>query len=560
MENNNNHKAPQAVGLTQQLIAWGIARLFDLPPAPAGKVTITKDIKITMPDGVVLVGDLYLTDAANAPTIMSRTPYGRTAMVSQASALPFAQRGFNVFVQSCRGTHGGSGGNFDPLVNEVSDGLVTLDWIEQQPWYNGKLFLFGPSYVGYTQWALAIAAGKRVAGILPTVTSANIAEGFRPGDSVFASGALQWIRRMALIEDVSPYYADFIEVIGDRKAQRAKHTLPAGNSDKVLTGRTVHYFQEILHTSRNDEAYWNARNLRTRIGSTQTQIHLLGGWFDFLLQEQLKDYAQLRAAGLNPWLTIGPWTHISDKMMSAGMKEGLAWFRAVADGHEEAYRKQRVKILVGGADEWREYDQYPPSGTKAQTWFMQTDRSLSTNKTAEDTALEFCYDPNDPTPDIGGASFDPHQSGIKVQTKRESRTDVLCYTSQVLGDPFEVIGPVTSRIIVRTSVPFADVFVRLCDVDPAGISRNVCDSIQRIVSEIHAADTEGYRTVDINLWPTAHQFKKGHRIRVQISGGSFPRFLRNPGTGEADATATRLVPVQFEIKSGSTIHLPTISK
>jgi putative CocE/NonD family hydrolase len=91
------------------------------------------------------------------------------------------------------------------------------------------------------------------------------------------------------------------------------------------------------------------------------------------------------------------------------------------------------------------------------------------------------------------------------------------------------------------------VFVRVCDVDPRGRSLNVCDGLQRVTPERFPADADGVRSVRVDLWPTAYRFRAGHRIRVQVSGGSFPRFARNPGTGEPLGTATRLLPADQEV-------------
>jgi putative CocE/NonD family hydrolase len=153
--------------------------------------------------------------------------------------------------------------------------------------------------------------------------------------------------------------------------------------------------------------------------------------------------------------------------------------------------------------------------------------------------------------------LDPKAAGRKDNAKLEARADVLVYTSEPLREPVEVIGPVSARIQLRSSREHADVFVRLCDVDLQGRSFNVCDGLQRITPQRFPAD-DGVRTVPVQLWPTAYRFQAGHRLRVQISGGAFPRLARNPGTGEALATATRMVAVDHEIWHSSSITLPVL--
>lgn len=128
-------------------------------------------------------------------------------------------------------------------------------------------------------------------------------------------------------------------------------------------------------------------------------------------------------------------------------------------------------------------------------------------------------------------------SGRVDNTALEARPDVLTYTTSVLERDVEVIGEVSAEIWFRSSLRYADVFVRLCDVDPAGRSWNVCDGLVRLTG----ADTDAPQRAAVQLWPTAHRFQRGHRIRVQVSSGAFPRYNRNPGTGEPHATATTLL-------------------
>jgi uncharacterized protein len=133
------------------------------------------------------------------------------------------------------------------------------------------------------------------------------------------------------------------------------------------------------------------------------------------------------------------------------------------------------------------------------------------------------------------------------QDKTEQRSDLLTFTSAPLEAPLEAIGNVTATIYLRSSVEHTDIVVRLCDVDTNGRSVNLCDGIQRVTPGSFPADTDGVRAVQVALWPTGHHFARGHRIRIQVASAAFPRFDRNPGTGEAVATATRLVSAHQEI-------------
>jgi putative CocE/NonD family hydrolase len=134
----------------------------------------------------------------------------------------------------------------------------------------------------------------------------------------------------------------------------------------------------------------------------------------------------------------------------------------------------------------------------------------------------------------------------------EARPDVLTFTTEPFAAHQDLVGPVTARIFVRTGRRYADLFVRVCDVDAKGVSRNVVDGIRRLcpqtvpAPDVRAGD-DGVLAVDVELYPTAYRVQAGHRIRVQVSAGAFPRYARNFGTEEPFGAATRAVRCRFEI-------------
>jgi uncharacterized protein len=136
--------------------------------------------------------------------------------------------------------------------------------------------------------------------------------------------------------------------------------------------------------------------------------------------------------------------------------------------------------------------------------------------------------------------------GPKDNSKLEARDDVLVFTGPVIGEPQEVIGPVSLRLYVRGSSPNFDVFARLCDVDAKGTSWNICDGLLRL-DGTRPAGADGWTEIEVPMSATAHCFAAGHRLRVQVSGGAHPRWARNTGTSEQIATATDLVPADIEI-------------
>src|SRR5512143_2900003 len=160
-----------------------IARIFKLPPAETLDVVVEKDVETPMPDGVVLLADHYYPrGGAKRPTTLIRSPYGRRNIWGLLFVRPFAERGFQVFIQSCRGTFG-SGGALDPFRQERSDGLATVEWMKKQDWFSGELVTFGPSYLGLVQWAIANEAGPVLKAMSTWVTSAEFRSVTYPGES-----------------------------------------------------------------------------------------------------------------------------------------------------------------------------------------------------------------------------------------------------------------------------------------------------------------------------------------------------------------------------------------
>ena len=197
-----------------------------------------------------------------------------------------------------------------------------------------------------------------------------------------------------------------------------------------------------------------------------------------------------------------------------------------------------------GEEAWRDFESWPPAGYEPQRLYLQPGGALSMAAPTDSRPDRYLYDPMDPTPALGGVRMvrtDGASKGRVDNTKLEARADVLTYTTEPLDADLEVIGEVTAEIWFSSSAAFADVFVRLCDVDAKGRSINVCDGL------VGLRGTDELTRAAVTLWPTAHRFRRGHRVRVQVSSGAFPRFARNPGTGESRVTAVNLQPADQRV-------------
>jgi putative CocE/NonD family hydrolase len=218
-----------------------------------------------------------------------------------------------------------------------------------------------------------------------------------------------------------------------------------------------------------------------------------------------------------------------------------------------------VRIHIGGRDEWHSFAAFPPGLPDMQLWHLHPEGVLSQRPVKASAPDRYRYDPRQPTPNVGGALFAFTGAGPVNQRELEARNDVLVYTSEPLFSDVTIIGNVQAMIYARASLPNADLFVKLCDVDEKGQSINVCDGIVRKTSADPAVPDDIWR-IDLRLHATAHTFRRDHRLRLIVASGAHPRYARNTGTDEPFGTATTLTPVEMEIfhdpAHPSVIHLP----
>ncbi|MER5756102.1 CocE/NonD family hydrolase [Streptomyces sp. NPDC002088] len=529
-----------------------IQRMLHLPPPATRNLTVEHDLRVPMRDGAVLLADRWTPRSGGdgLPTALIRVPYGRAGATAGPMVRPLAERGFQVLIQSTRGTFG-SDGPWDPLRREREDGLDTIDWVIRQPWFGESMILHGPSYLGFVQWAVADAVPPQVKAMIPIVSESALTLEFLRADGFSLETPFGWAVQVAGQER---RFALPRQMLAAKKVQRAVHTLPLDQADTAAIGHRYDYVQNILvHDA--DAPFWQGIDHRHRVGDIHVPVSSIGGWYDIFLPGQLRDHRVLQDAGRAPLrLTVGPWTHTSMGIGHAAFTEALDFGLTLARGQEPAERAP-VRLFVMGEEKWRDFPFWPPPGFEPQRFHLQPGGALSPETPADSLPDGYRYDPADPTPSVGGVRLAfGVKSGRVDNAALEARPDVVTYTTPLLDKDVEVIGDVRAEIFFRSSLPHADVFVRLC-VDADGRSTNVCDGL----TSLTGADETS--TAVVRLWPTAYRFKRGHRIRVQVSSGAFPRFNRNPGTGEPRATATTLRAADQQVfhdpEHPSAIILPT---
>ncbi|MGA7987687.1 MAG: CocE/NonD family hydrolase [Candidatus Dormiibacterota bacterium] len=522
------------------LLSRVLERVARLPPARTRAVTVRHDIPVTMPDGVTLLTDRYRArDDGAEPIILMRSPYGRGGIHALAARL-FAERGYQVVVQSCRGTFG-SGGTFNAYRDEATDGLATLDWLEAQAWSKGKIAMFGPSYLGIAQWAVATDPPPALRALAPAISSARVRTFTYTAGSFSLDSTLTWLSLLASQQHRGlRRLRDQLD--GAKRQARGFATSPLSEADLAVTGERVPFYQDWL-SRKDDDAFWAPVEFERHLDSVAVPVTMVSGWYDMFLPAQLADFRALREAGHDARITIGPWKHADPGLAGEGVRDALDWFGVHLGGGSTRLRSP-VRIFVGGSRRWLDLDDWPPPSRPAR-WHLQPAGGLHVRPGGPGPPDRYRYDPADPTPSVGGSLL--ARGGPRDNRALERRADVLVYTSAALMRDVEAIGPVTAELFVRSTLAHADFFVRVCDVDPSGHSRNICDGLVRLTPEQWSPGPDGVSPVNVNLWPMAHVFRRGHRIRVQVSSGAHPRFARNLGGGEPFGTATTMRSADQEV-------------
>ena len=552
-------------------------RLARQLPAAMYPVAWEPGLRVPAADGTTLITDHYRpVTGESCPTLLLRSPYGRGFPFDALYGVAFAEQGFHVVIQSCRGT-GGSAGTFRWCHDESADGLATVAWLRRRDWFNGSLGTVGPSYFGYTQLALAAQAPPELKAAVVQVGMHRPYDGFYPG-GVFALetaliggiGTVYWDRGLLRLMAASTRL--------QARYRRVTRSLPLIDAFTAIFGDRLPDARDWLTQTEPADPYWKEIDLGPGLDQITAATALIGGWYDILLDQTIAQYQALRANGTQATLLIGPWTHTS--LMNEGgtvvFGDSLAWLRQhLADGPGPG-RPAPVRVYVGGADQWRDLPDWPPPAAP-QAWYLDGDRlgteppataPSGTGPASEPAPTTFRYDPADPTPSVGGRLLS-RRPGPRDNGPLEARPDVVTFTSLPLPEPLEIVGAVRAELHLRASGPGPHVFVRLCDVDPAGRSRNVCDGIRRLALPAgggpadHAGPAEGAAPVIIEAGSAAYRLAAGHRLRLQVSGGAFPRFARNTGTAEPLITGTRIVPTDISIYHDaarpSVLRLPVLA-
>lgn len=509
-----------------------------------------------MHDGVHLAANIYRPSASGRlPTILVRTPYGKGTDITP-NYQAFVDRGYAVVVEDVRGKYE-SEGEFRPLVQEPADGNDTLNWIARQPWSDGKIGMIGGSYLGIAQWKVALLNNPHLKAIFPVVAGYDDYRDrfYSTGGAMKLGQRLLWMSENMRAPEFRPDFAKFV-----------LH-LPLRTSDLAATGRTSEMLQKVLNHPSYD-AFWQSVSIRAQIDKIRIPVFLVGGWYDNFVQSDLEAYSALRKRSGVHRILIGPWPHnmsiqfpgvdFGAQSMVPVRRLQLDWFDQWLKGKDTQLLSQPpVRIFVMGANRWREDREWPPARMRSISFYLESrGRANTLNGDGElDQRLpdrtepdRFVYDPRNPVPTAGGSvCCNPRifPWGPTDQRGVERRPDVLVYTSKPLRKDLEVTGPIKLVLYASTSARDTDFTAKLVDVFPDGHARNLSDGILRLryrksLERPELATPGEICKLEIDAGVTSNVFRKGHRVRIEISSSNFPRFDRNLNTGRPMADETQV--------------------
>lgn len=535
------------------------------------------------------------------PTLLNRTPYNK-GNANSAEGKYYAQHGYVVVMNDVRGRYH-SEGAWRMLVDDPQDGFDMVEWIAEQPWSDGKVGTFGTSYHGATQHALAEMRPPHLTTMIPIDAMSNCGvSGIRHGGA-FELRFMNWIFLQGT-SNIQPALANpALKAALDENAKRIRQhvdALPifAGTTPLKVAPEYEAWLVEAMR-SGPETPFWKIKGLsvvdHVKDYADVPVLHVTG-WYDSWTRQVTMNYDVLSKAKTSPQrLVIGPWVHGSQRSNVSGEVEftkdaGIDllafrlrwydhWLKDAANGVEND-PPVLIYVMGTGPDSkspagrlqhggfWRAEHEWPLARAKATSYYLRGDLSLSPERpNQEEGQTTYTFDPRHPVPTIGGnisSNNNLMTNGGYDQRPRDDthaaedrlplseRRDVLVFRTPPLEADLEVTGTVEAKLWVASTTLDTDFTAKLVDEIPPnadypiGFDLNIGDSILRLRyrESINAPKTyEPGQVVPltVQLYPTAHVFKKGHRIRLDVSSSNYPRFDLNPNTGEPLGTSRRRI-------------------
>ena len=551
-----------------------------------GEVTCVVE-QVPMRDGVRLATEVYLPrQSGNYPVVLTRSPYTRGSLAAGSNCdnprlTELARHGYVGLNQDARGRYR-SGGAFDPFQQEGNDGYDTVEWAAEQPWSDGRVGIFGGSYVGATTLQAAAQAPPHLVTAVAEITASDYHDNWTYVNGAFDLHLnLGWTLAFFLADS----YRRGMEGSGlslEEMDRRVASRLEAGrrdllskwiwmlplNSMPAFREHAPYYYDWLAHPDYDH--YWGQVDVEERYADITVPVLHTGGWYDVFAVGTVRNFAGMRASGGSPAARNG--TKLVMTCCGHTRTQGLIGWGPEAQAFDAALTSRWFDHYLKGVDNGinREPDVQlfvmvpPDSGTEGSGFYLAADDyplpqaqaarfhlgsgGRASTRNGDGTLGRdapsgppdrFVYDPANPVPTMGGnlCCGDFLMRGALDQSDVELRDDVLVYTSEPLAEDLVVIGPVTVRLWASSTARDTDFTAKLVDVHHDGIAHNVLDRIVRAryrngsksaPSLITPGETYEYT---IPLGDTATVFRRGHRIRLEVSSSNFPHFARNLNTG-----------------------------
>ncbi len=575
-------------------------------------ILVQRNVMIPVADGIKLATDLYHKADGHRPSdsplplVLQRTPYGKTSDRFINVATHLASRGYVVAIQDLRGRYDSEGHFTKYNQLEAADGAATVEWLSKLPYVDGKVGMWGTSYAAHTQADASKLNPKGLSALILNMGGMANAwdHAVRQGGAFELGRELTWAFKQIPAEIKDPV------VQAHFKSEKINDWYQAWPFRKGLSPLSIapnfedYILEELTHSDYDD--FWRASGINWEEYYRQTadvpMVHV-GGWYDIFLRGTIQNFLVLDSLQQSPkWMIIGPWTHSGNGRTYAGdvdFGEAAAipdfrveyqgiWFDYLLKGiNNERVPSSPIQIFMMGNGDgtknkegrlnhggyWIELDNWPPQEMRPTNFYFHEDgRLIEQTPIATESATTFTYDPLHPVPTLGGNVSARVKDGAFNQRERpdfigsqppylptKSRRDVVVFQTPPLTENFRIAGPIQVDLYCSSSAIDTDFTVKLVDVYPPsedfpeGFDMNLTDGIVRMSyrNGRHKRDLinpgEVYR-IRLDLFPTANVFKKGHRIRVDVSSSNFPRWDVNPNTGEPLGKHRRM------IQADNTIH------
>ena len=574
-----------ALATTSSAAPYEVTVEKDVMVAMRDGIRLATDIYLPTQDGKPI--------GEKVPTILDRRPYNKDGCRGYANY--YVSRGYAFVAQDTRGRYK-SEGIWHWMTDDGRDGADLAAWIAEQSWSDGKIGMIGTSYVGGTQHAMAMEKVPQLVTVIPVDAVSNCGYASMRNGGAFELRFWNWIMftspKGSRASRDPGTQAVIQEMSDNRRVYLQNLPLRYGTTPLKLAPECEEWLVEAMKHGANDE-FWEQNNIIDFPERYKDMpVYLVGGWYDSWASNTTANFMTLSKTIKGPvYMIMGPWIHGAQHRSAHGqvdfgedaaIKDHLGWrlewydhwlkgienkvgreapfatpVRIFIMGTGDGHKTDKGQLYHGGF--WRDEHEWPLARTKYTEFYLQPNGKLSPKKPeTKNASTDFVFDPADPVPSIGGnissgndimvqGAWDQkggdHIWNFTDPIPLSTRNDVVVFQTEPLEQDIEVTGEIVVKLWASSSAVDTDFTAKLLDVYPpspdfpGGFDMNIGDGIIRArfrdsLKEEKLMEPGTPYQMTIKLYPSSNVFKKGHRIRVDISSSNFPRFDINPNTGE----------------------------